>query len=197
MKIMSNGGRFGLRRKPSTSWQTTSPFSDFNSRRLSRRAVASAGVWSTRVALAAPRDKASRPSAPEPANRSRQSLPARWKFSQLNRVSRVRAGLGRTPPASGKRSFRLRQSPPIMRSSPPAPVFLAAPLEGLLERCWPEDFLRVMWLAPETGGNIFGWRILAEIGLFMIIHSNLTSLGQSARICALFVPPNQTDGMTL
>src|SRR3984885_259772 len=70
---------------------------------------------STNTARAAPRDSASRPSAPLPANRSRQCAPAICGASQLNTVSRTRSGVGRMSP-SGKRQVRPRQLPPMIRS---------------------------------------------------------------------------------
>ena len=78
---------------------------------------------STRTTRAAPRERASRPSAPLPAKRSTQASPVRRWPSQLKRVSRTRSGVGRRPAASGKRTMRLRQSPPTMRRRfAPAPV---------------------------------------------------------------------------
>ena len=49
------------------------------------------------IDVAAPRDAASKPSAPVPANRSRQRRPSRSWPSQLNSVSRTRSGVGRKP----------------------------------------------------------------------------------------------------
>ena len=80
--------------------------------RSSRAAVTSR---STNVACAAPRDSASSPSAPLPANRSRQRAPCARVPSQLNSVSRTRSGVGRSPSLAGKRSLRPRQLPPMMR----------------------------------------------------------------------------------
>ena len=72
---------------------------------------------SMNVAALAPRDSASSPSAPLPANRSRQRLPSTTGASQLKRVSRTRSGVGRMPGCRGKRIRRPRHSPPIIRSS--------------------------------------------------------------------------------
>ena len=57
---------------------------------------------STNTTSRAPRDSASSPSAPEPANKSRQRLSTMECCSQLNKVSRTRSGVGRSPGASGK-----------------------------------------------------------------------------------------------
>src|SRR5215831_13600519 len=65
---------------------------------------------------AAPRDSASKPSAPLPANRSRQALPLKSWPSQLNTVSRTRSGVGLRSSASGNSTRRLRHSPPMMRT---------------------------------------------------------------------------------
>jgi hypothetical protein len=45
----------------------------------------------------APREAASKPSAPVPAKASRQRDPSITGASQLNRVSRTRSGVGRRP----------------------------------------------------------------------------------------------------
>ena len=82
---------------------------------ISRRLATFLRSRSTKVAWAAPRDSASSPSAPLPANRSRQRLPGTLAISQLNRVSRTRSGVGRMPPSPGKRMRRPRHSPPMMR----------------------------------------------------------------------------------
>lgn len=74
------------------------------------------GDWSTITTLAAAREAASKPSAPLPANKSRQDLPLRSCPSQLNSVSRTQFGVGRRPDASGKDRIRRRHSPPMMRS---------------------------------------------------------------------------------
>ena len=58
---------------------------------------------------------ASKPSAPVPANRSRQRRPSRSWPSQLNSVSRTRSGVGRRPSRSSTASGVRFQSPPMMR----------------------------------------------------------------------------------
>ena len=90
----------------------------FSSVTLNLRAAITSGSRSTRTARAAPRDSASSPSAPLPANRSRQLAPSIQGCSQLKSVSRTRSGVGRRPSLSATRSRRLRQLPPMMRSRP-------------------------------------------------------------------------------
>ena len=65
----------------------------------------------------APRDSASNPSAPVPANMSRQRAPIMTGCSQLNIVSLTRSGVGRISGMSLKCNLRLRQWPPIMRTT--------------------------------------------------------------------------------
>ncbi|MNV77661.1 hypothetical protein D3C71_1711030 [compost metagenome] len=77
---------------------------------------------STSVACAAPRDTASSPSAPLPANRSSTRAPPNRGISQLNSVSRTRSLLGRSPGDSGTGSFVLRHLPPMIRTWPTAPA---------------------------------------------------------------------------
>jgi hypothetical protein len=108
----------------------------------SRRAARSKDR-STSVTAAAPRDAASNPSAPVPANRSAHRAPAILGWSQLNRVSRTRSPEGLSPGASTTSSFRPRHSPPIMRTEPagfappprprPRPRLLACLLTAPLE----------------------------------------------------------------
>src|SRR3569832_1220582 len=69
----------------------------------------------------APREAASKPSAPLPANKSRQIHPGRSWPSQLNNVSRTRSGVGRKPAPSGKSSRRRRYCPQMMRTRLAAP----------------------------------------------------------------------------
>ena len=75
----------------------------------------------------APRDNASKPRAPVPANRSSTCISTISDCSQLNRVSRVRSPVGRSPDNAGMGNFRPRCTPPMMRS-----VLSAI---GLAERC--------------------------------------------------------------
>src|SRR5215470_857991 len=84
---------------------------------LSRSALCAAREVSTITTSAAPRESASNPSAPEPANRSRQRLPLKSCPSQLKSFSRTRSGVGRRSAASGNRTRRLRQAPPMMRTA--------------------------------------------------------------------------------
>lgn len=75
-----------------------------------------AGSDSTKQQWAAPRDKASMPNTPVPANKSRQRAPGSRGASQLNKVSRTRSPVGRRPGASGTGICRRRQSPPMIRT---------------------------------------------------------------------------------
>src|SRR5712691_11503450 len=83
---------------------------------LSRNARSTAGFCSTMMTEAAPRDSASKPSAPLPAKRSRHAMPLRSCPSQLNNVSRTRSGVGLKSAASGNSMRRLRHTPPMMRT---------------------------------------------------------------------------------
>ena len=80
-------------------------------------APATLRLRSTSTTSAAPRDIASRPSAPLPAYRSRQWASWTSATSQLNRLPRTRLSVGRNPVLFGKRSFRPFHLPPIMRTS--------------------------------------------------------------------------------
>ena len=60
-----------------------------------------AGALSTMTTRFAPREAASKPSAPVPAKRSRQLMPSSHCPSQLKSVSRTRSGVGRRPGRSG------------------------------------------------------------------------------------------------
>ena len=75
-------------------------------------------LLSTKRQLLAPRDSASNPKAPEPANRSTHDAPLMAGVSQLNRVSRTRSDVGRRPSQSDTGSLRPRHWPPIMRTWP-------------------------------------------------------------------------------
>src|SRR5687768_2447590 len=83
--------------------------------KVARSAFNTAGLDSTITTSAAPRDAASKPIAPLPANRSRQCF---WLIScpnQLKTVSRTRSGVGRRSISFGKVRTRLRHSPPMIR----------------------------------------------------------------------------------
>ncbi len=79
---------------------------------------ASRGSASTICTDAAPRDNASSPSAPLPANRSTTCAPGNCGCSQLKRVSRTRSVVGRRPGRSGTGRRVPRQRPPMMRILP-------------------------------------------------------------------------------
>src|SRR5690606_20362783 len=128
----SIGSRYGGSTN-TTSKRSSEASSRFSRRRASSRITrafapsvatcspstrASTGSDSTSHASAAPRDSASRPRQPLPANRSRQRAPGRTGASQLNSVSRTRSGVGRRPGRLGNSSRRPRHSPPMIRSRP-------------------------------------------------------------------------------
>ena len=72
---------------------------------VTRIAAASCASCSSSTTCAAPRDAASKPSAPVPANASRQRQPLRSCPSQLNSVSRTRSIVGRSPGFVGDRQL--------------------------------------------------------------------------------------------
>ena len=115
-KTMSNGTPpADCASQPKASAQDTCAPSSPHSRAADSMAAAARRSFSTKLTCAAPRDKASRPSAPLPAKRSRTRAPAIRGCSQLNRVSRTRSGVGRIVTPAGKRSRRPRCLPPMMR----------------------------------------------------------------------------------
>ena len=69
---------------------------------------------SMNVACAAPREIASIPTAPEPAQRSRKRLPWIRGAMTLNRVSRRRSDVGRTSSDGGLFRFRPRNFPAMI-----------------------------------------------------------------------------------
>ncbi len=64
----------------------------------------------------APRDNASKPSAPLPAKQSITMAPGKAGMSQLNRVSRTRSGVGLKPSRSKTSIFERLSDPPIIRT---------------------------------------------------------------------------------
>src|SRR5262245_14137215 len=81
------------------------------------RSAASAGrAFSTNTASTQPRDSASRPSAPEPAYRSRARAKAGGAPRMLNTASLTRSAVGRVAAPRGARSGRPPSSPPTMRT---------------------------------------------------------------------------------
>src|SRR6266576_2103495 len=81
-----------------------------------------ASRWiSTKSALTAPRESASRPSAPEPANRSRTRAPRNGRWRMENHASRTRSPVGRTASPAGVFKRRPLNSPAMMRIIPPRP----------------------------------------------------------------------------
>ena len=65
----------------------------------------------------APRDAASKPSAPVPAKASTQRQSVRSWPNQLNKVSRTRSGVGRNPGLSMTLILLRFHWPPMMRNS--------------------------------------------------------------------------------
>src|SRR5690606_29040742 len=135
----STGSRYGGSTN-AMSKRTSAPCCRFRNRRASSRITrafapsratcsastrASAGSRSTSHASAAPRDSASRPSAPLPAKRSTTRAPANTGASQLKSVSRTRSGVGRRSGRLGNSSRRPRHLPPMIRSRP-------GPVRGIL-----------------------------------------------------------------
>src|SRR5205823_4446333 len=96
--------------------RTTTASGACHSARRARSSRAAASSCSTKVRCDAPRERASRPSAPLPANRSSARAPWVRAPSQLKSVSRTRSGVGRMAAEAGKRSFLPRHAPPMMRS---------------------------------------------------------------------------------
>jgi hypothetical protein len=77
-------------------------------------ARAAGGARSTKVTCAAPRESASRPSAPEPANRSSTRAPGRSCCSALIHASRTRSVVGRVRSPGGAAIVRPRQRPAMI-----------------------------------------------------------------------------------
>src|SRR6185312_10103203 len=82
---------------------------------LLSNALSDGGFSSTKVAEPAPRDKASRPSAPLPANRSRTRAPSRASPNMLIQASRTRSAVGRTRWSFGISNRRPPNCPATIR----------------------------------------------------------------------------------
>jgi len=106
---------------------------------------------STRTTTAAPRDAASKPSAPLPANASRQRQPSRSCPSQLNSVSRTLSGVGRKPGRSATGSLLRFHCPPMMRTSRGGPRRGAAVIDARECRDWPSAPLPRPQCAGHSG----------------------------------------------
>src|SRR6266498_3660381 len=118
---MSHGPcpRLALRRRnsPASDCTTSVSFSEIPQR--SKFDSTSEHIFrerSTNVVCAAPRDSASIPTAPEPAQRSRKRAPSIRGVSTLNRVSRSRSEVGRTCMEGGLLRFLPRYLPAIIRT---------------------------------------------------------------------------------
>ena len=88
----------------SAAVSTACPARNFS--QFARNIMTASGWDSTMTTFDAPREAASKPKAPLPANKSRQDLWRRLWGSQLNRVSRTASGDGRKPTASTQRTRR-------------------------------------------------------------------------------------------
>jgi len=101
------------------SARTANPLSMPSRSRLLRNTLRAAGDRSTKVTCAAPRLSASRPTAPEPAYKSRNTAPPPAPFmrlaSTLKSVSRRRSLVGRVLNPGGPSSLREPYVPAMMR----------------------------------------------------------------------------------
>ena len=108
---------------------------------LARIASSAGRARSTRRASAAPRESASRPTAPVPANRSRNRLPRSGGTpcsSMLSRASRARSLVGRVSRPGGATSRRPRCRPATIRTKPggfDTPPALGFPRARPARRC--------------------------------------------------------------
>src|SRR5205823_4096913 len=91
--------------------------------------LAAAGAESTNRARVAPRDRASIPMAPVPANRSRTSAAATRSPRLEKRPSRARSDMGRVPAGTGARRTPLAEPPMILIAWGRSAV--EQPLDGL------------------------------------------------------------------
>ena len=98
------------------SKQYTLPCLASNRSILSRIEFTADEFCSIKSTWLAPLERASKPSAPLPANKSRQVSPAILSRSQLKRVSRILSAVGRNPSRLGNSSFLLLYSPAMMRT---------------------------------------------------------------------------------
>ena len=97
------------------AWQTI-PWGRFSNPRFSSKALAIPRSLSTKKTLLAPRDNASSPKTPLPANKSKQ-LEFRTSFcNQLNKVSLTRSPVGRIASFAGNENLRRRKWPEIIRT---------------------------------------------------------------------------------
>jgi len=145
---MSKGGSapFVASHSSAPVHETRAPDSP-HSRVTASMAAAARRSFSTKVTCAAPRERASSPSAPLPANKSSTRAASMRGCSQLNRVSRTRSGVGRISTPAGNCNRRPRCRPPMMRRTRErAPVF-CAPLTASLGRAT----TRVFPLFPGFG----------------------------------------------
>src|SRR3954470_4551139 len=108
---------------------------------LARIASTAGRARSTRRASAAPRESASRPTAPVPANRSRNRLPRSGGTpcsSMLSRASRARSLVGRVSRPGGATRCRPRCRPAMIRTKPggfDTPLPLGLPRARPARRC--------------------------------------------------------------
>ena len=104
--------RASLRTVQTASAQTTLAPVSFSCSRFSEIVLHAARSLSTKVTLAAPRESASRPSAPEPAKRSSTLAPSTGPI-RLNAASRTRSPVGRVASPLGA-AIRLPRCVPAM-----------------------------------------------------------------------------------
>src|SRR5712691_7145431 len=116
--MVARGGRVA---SPATIWTRSASSS---AAMLRRSAVSASRSLSMKAAALAPRDRASRPSAPVPAKASSTGRPANGKpeaaklpwLRMLKSASRARSLVGRTNSPGGATSRRPRWLPPTMRN---------------------------------------------------------------------------------
>src|SRR5437773_2925601 len=132
---------------------------------LARRALRASRCSSTNSAVAAPRDSASSPRAPEPAYRSTTRAPRTERCRMLNHASRTRFPVGRVLVPAGVLRRRFLNSPPMIWIIPePSP---ASPMRNA-ER------------GTRNGrGSSFASRRAPRSSAFRTPHSALSSLRTS------------------
>ena len=132
-QVASNGGSKNTKSKLAgaaalsaarPSPRTTSTIEAFNCVCMRWSCATRALSCSTSRTSVAPREAASKPSAPVPAKASKQCAPCTSEPNQLNRVSRTRSGVGRKPGWVGTGSLLRFHRPPMMRISPGKAAFL-------------------------------------------------------------------------
>ena len=154
---MSKGGsaRFAASHSSAPVHETRAPASP-HSRVTASMASAARRSLSTNVTCAAPRDRASSPSAPLPANKSSTRALSMRGCSQLNRVSRTRSGVGRISTPAGNRSRRPRCRPAMMRRTRERAPAFRAPLTASLDRATTRVFPLFLGFGKDIGSGATG-----------------------------------------